>query len=68
MRAKVIDMQCVKRLEVPEDLVGMLLFLASPASAFITGQPLAVEGGSTFPKPDWLLVPCSCATPGMSPR
>jgi len=48
MRAKVIDMQCVKRLEVPEDLVGMLLFLASPASAFITGQSLAVEGGSAF--------------------
>lgn len=48
MRAKVVDMQCVKRLEVPEDLVGMLLFLATPASAFITGQSLAVEGGSTF--------------------
>ena len=48
MRNKVIDMQCVKRLEVPEDLVGMLLFLASPASAFITGQSLAVDGGSAF--------------------
>ncbi len=48
MRAKVVDMQCVKRLEVPEDLVGMLLFLATPASAFITGQSLAVEGGSAF--------------------
>ena len=48
MRARVVEMQCVKRLEVPEDLVGMLLFLASPASAFITGQSLAVEGGSAF--------------------
>lgn len=48
MRAKVVEMQCVKRLEVPDDLVGMLLFLASPASDFITGQSLAVEGGSVF--------------------
>lgn len=48
MRGKVIDMQCVKRLEVPEDLVGTLLFLASPASDFITGQSIAVDGGSAF--------------------
>jgi 3-oxoacyl-[acyl-carrier protein] reductase len=48
MRAKVVDLQCVKRIERPEDLVGMLLFLASPASAFVTGQSIAVDGGSVF--------------------
>ena len=48
IRKKVIDLQCVKRLEVPEDLVGTLLFLASPGSDFITGQSLAVDGGSAF--------------------
>ncbi len=48
IRKRVIDMQCVKRLEVPEDLVGTLLFLASPASDFMTGQSLAVDGGSVF--------------------
>jgi len=48
IRSKVLDLQCVKRLEAPEDLVGALLFLASPASDFITGQSLVVDGGSAF--------------------
>ena len=46
MRQKVLDMQCVKRLEQPDDLVSTLLFLASPSSAFITGQSLLVDGGA----------------------
>jgi gluconate 5-dehydrogenase len=36
-----------RRLGTPEDLVGASLFLASPASAFITGQVLYVDGGFT---------------------
>ena len=48
IRKRLIELQCVKRLEVPEDLVGTLLFLASPASEFITGQSIAVDGGSAF--------------------
>jgi len=36
-----------RRLGTPEDLVGAALFLASPASAFITGQVLYVDGGFT---------------------
>ena len=35
------------RLSELEDLVGALVFLASPASAFITGQVLYVDGGYT---------------------
>jgi 3-oxoacyl-[acyl-carrier protein] reductase len=33
------------RLEVPEDLVGSLIFLASDDSDFVTGQTLVVDGG-----------------------
>jgi NAD(P)-dependent dehydrogenase (short-subunit alcohol dehydrogenase family) len=36
-----------RRLGTPADLVGAALFLASPASAFITGQILYVDGGFT---------------------
>jgi NAD(P)-dependent dehydrogenase (short-subunit alcohol dehydrogenase family) len=36
-----------RRLGTPEDCVGAALFLASPASAFITGQILYVDGGFT---------------------
>ena len=48
MRAKILEVQRIKRLGVPEDLVGMLLFLASPAADFITGQSLLIDGGSAF--------------------
>lgn len=33
------------RLATPEDLIGAAIFLASPASDFITGQTLFVDGG-----------------------
>jgi gluconate 5-dehydrogenase len=36
-----------RRLGTPDDLVGAALFLASKASAFITGQILYVDGGFT---------------------
>jgi NAD(P)-dependent dehydrogenase (short-subunit alcohol dehydrogenase family) len=36
----------LKRVEVPEDLVGTLLYLSSPASGFLTGQTIVVDGGS----------------------
>ena len=33
------------RLATPEDLIGATIFLASPASDFVTGQTLFVDGG-----------------------
>ncbi|MDA0162307.1 SDR family oxidoreductase [Solirubrobacter ginsenosidimutans] len=43
-----IDRGALKRGAQPEDIVGAALFLASPASAFITGQTLVVDGGRQF--------------------
>jgi 3-oxoacyl-[acyl-carrier protein] reductase len=37
--------RALKRLQVPQDLVGAMLFLASPLSDFITGQTINVDGG-----------------------
>jgi NAD(P)-dependent dehydrogenase (short-subunit alcohol dehydrogenase family) len=38
----------IKRLQTPEDLLGTLVFLASPDSDFMTGQTIVVDGGSIF--------------------
>jgi NAD(P)-dependent dehydrogenase (short-subunit alcohol dehydrogenase family) len=41
-------LRSIDRTEVPEDLVGTLLYLASPASDFVTGQTIVVDGGTYF--------------------
>jgi len=40
-------LRMLKRAEVPEDLVGALVFLASDDSDFITGQTILVDGGGS---------------------
>lgn len=39
------NMQAIKRVEVPDDLVGTVSYLTSDDAAFITGQTLNVDGG-----------------------
>jgi len=41
-----LSRQLLRRRGAPEDLVGTLLFLATDASSFMTGQTLIVDGGS----------------------
>ena len=42
----IVARQSIPRRQVPDDLIGMLMYLASDASAFVTGQTLAVDGGN----------------------
>jgi NAD(P)-dependent dehydrogenase (short-subunit alcohol dehydrogenase family) len=44
-RARVLERTPLQRVLEPEDLVGALLFLASPASEYVTGHVLAVDAG-----------------------
>jgi NAD(P)-dependent dehydrogenase (short-subunit alcohol dehydrogenase family) len=46
-KAANVRMRMLKRAEVPEDLVGTLIFLASDDSRFITGQTIVVDGGGS---------------------
>ena len=41
----VASMQAIKRVELPEDMVGTVSFLTSEDASFITGQTLMVDGG-----------------------
>lgn len=43
-----VESRALKRAAVPDDIVGAMMFLASPESAFVTGQTLAVDGGSVM--------------------
>jgi 3-oxoacyl-[acyl-carrier protein] reductase len=48
MRQARLGDRALKRVQVPQDLVGTVLFLSSPLSDFMTGQTVAVDGGTIF--------------------
>ena len=39
--------QCIPKSQLPSDLVGLVMFLTTQASAFISGQTIACDGGLT---------------------
>lgn len=45
---QMVAQRCVKRAQTPNDLVGSVMFLASDASDFISGQIINVDGGLTL--------------------
>ncbi|WP_028056086.1 SDR family NAD(P)-dependent oxidoreductase [Sphingobium bisphenolivorans] len=47
IRASLLTQQCLPRGQMPEDLVGIVMFFATPAAGFITGQTIAADGGMT---------------------
>ena len=40
--------QTIQRNLVPEDLAGTMMWLISDASGFVTGQTIAVDGGTVM--------------------
>jgi 3-oxoacyl-[acyl-carrier protein] reductase len=48
MRSARLGDRALKRVQMPQDLVGAVLFLSSPLSDFMTGQTIAVDGGACF--------------------
>jgi NAD(P)-dependent dehydrogenase (short-subunit alcohol dehydrogenase family) len=45
-RDRVVASRAFQRDAYPQDLIGALVFLCSPDSDFMTGQTIAVDGGS----------------------
>ena len=44
----VVAGRTLKRTQVPEDMVGTILYLAGSGSDFVTGQNIVVDGGASF--------------------
>ncbi|MGH7797612.1 MAG: SDR family NAD(P)-dependent oxidoreductase [Candidatus Binatia bacterium] len=47
-RKSSVNLRALKRIQMPDDVVGAMLFLASPLSDFMTGQTVNVDGGISF--------------------
>jgi NAD(P)-dependent dehydrogenase (short-subunit alcohol dehydrogenase family) len=43
-----VSARTLKRDQVPEDVVGAVVFLCGPGAAFITGQTMVIDGGQYF--------------------
>ncbi len=45
MKKATAELNVIRRLAVPDDVANAVLFLASDASSFITGETINVNGG-----------------------
>jgi NAD(P)-dependent dehydrogenase (short-subunit alcohol dehydrogenase family) len=43
-----VSSRTLRRDQVPEDVVGAVVFLSSPESSFVTGQTMVIDGGQYF--------------------
>ena len=43
-----VSARTIQRDQVPEDVVGAVVFLCSPAAGFVTGQTMVIDGGQYF--------------------
>jgi len=48
MQARIAKVYPLRRVATPEDVTGAVIFLASDAASFVTGQTLSVSGGYTM--------------------
>ena len=47
-RAAFVARQAMGRLATPEEIAGLVVYLASPESTFVTGQAIVIDGGWTL--------------------
>ena len=43
-----VSARTIKRDQLPEDIVGAVVFLCTPAADFVTGQTMVIDGGQYF--------------------
>jgi len=43
-----VSARTIQRDQLPEDVVGAVVYLAGPSSAFVTGQTIVIDGGQFF--------------------
>jgi NAD(P)-dependent dehydrogenase (short-subunit alcohol dehydrogenase family) len=48
LRDASIASRTIRRDQLPDDVVGAVVFLCTPAAGFVTGQTIVIDGGQYF--------------------
>jgi NAD(P)-dependent dehydrogenase (short-subunit alcohol dehydrogenase family) len=48
LRQASVSSRTIQRDQVPEDVVGAVVYLSGPSSSFVTGQTIVIDGGQYF--------------------